>query len=332
MTKKAVSPLRAYVEEFDDLPPELLLGRLVLFTITEQKIRRDDLVAWFEDLDLDEALLPMANKAVDAFKKATSDTKDTYPMSKGRTASLMCRDVTSGPEYIKRQITREVRDPSGRKLDYDGGLGTGGEAIGVTFYRALRAEDQGSARLAVSVTPRLGQDETAILRQVARDIKTRYDDYLEYLDSQKVRYMVRGYLKKLNAIEIKGGVYFVHVSRDAELSRLSELVNRLGGDCMMHQFPLPDFERERAFIVRTFEREAAQSLQDLTKEINEILGNRDSVTPATFSRLKARFDEVAQNAEEHTVTLQISQDSTSASAEIALEALNELADRMVSDD
>jgi hypothetical protein len=331
MAKDEPSALRTYIDEVGDLPPDTLLGRLALVTITEEKVRRDDVVAWFADLGLDETMLPAANKAVDAFKKATSDTKDSYPLAKGRVATLMCRDVTSNADYIKRQITREVRDGDRRKLDYDGGLGSGGEAIGITFYRATSFDNQASARLTVSVNPRLSPSEQPLVRQVARSIKERYDDYLSYLDAQKIRYMVRGYLKKLNAIEVKGGVYFVHSSRDEELGRLSELVNRLGGDCMMHQIPIPDRDRDRAFIVRTFEREAAQSLQDLTKEINEILGNTDAVTPSTYRRLKSRFDEVASNAEEHTLTLQISQDSTSASAEIALDALTELADRMVSE-
>jgi hypothetical protein len=250
-------------------------------------------------------------------------------MSKGRTASLMCRDVATTSEYIKRQITREVK--GNRKLDYDGGLGSGGEAIGITFYRALRADDQGSARLAVSVSNRLGPDEMPHVRRIAREIKTRYDEYLEFLDSQKVRAMVRAYLKKLNAIEIKGGVYFVHASRDDELTRLSELIGRLGGGCQMNQIPIMDLQRERAFIVRTFEREAAQTLNDLTKEISEISTTRGSVTEATYQRLKARFDEVMANAEEHMLTLQISQDSTEASAEVALNALAGLADRMVSE-
>lgn len=319
------SPLRAYVDQYQDLPADVLLGRLVLFTITEERVRRDNLVAWFDELGLDAALLPMADSAVNSYKKATSDTKDSFPLSKGRMGYVLCRDVKANDDYIRRQITREIKDAEHSQLAYHA-------AITCTFHRA-RTEDQKSARLQITVhEAHLGRDELPFIRQIARDIHSRYEGYLDYVDAQKVRRMIRGYLKKLNAIEIKGGVYFVHVSRDDELSRLAELVNRLGGDCLMHTFPLPDLHRERAFIVRTFEREAAQTLSDLTKEINEITGSRESVTPATFNRLNARFKEVARNAEEHMLTLHISQDSTAAAAEVAQNALAELADRMVSDD
>lgn len=324
-SKPKASPLRAYIDDLDDLPADCLLGRIVLFTITEEKVKRDDLVRWFAELDLDEKLLPMENKAVDAFKKATSDTKDTYPMSKERTAYALCRDVTSNGDYIRRQITREIKNAAKKQLSYD-------ELISVTFYRALRADDQGSARLTVTPNPTWSaSEEWPYIKQIAADIYARYESYLQYLDSQKVRAMVRGYLKKLNAIEIKGGVYFVHASRDDELSRLSELVDRLGGGCQMHQIPMLDLQRERAFIVRTFEREAAQTLNDVTKEIEEIAAGRTTVTPSTYARLKAKFDEVMANAEEHMLTLEISQDSTEAAAEIALKALTGLADRMVSE-
>ena len=310
---------------FDDIPIDRLLGRLVLFTITDEKIRRDDVVTWFEDLALDEALLPMQNKAVDAFKKATSATKTTYPMSRDRVGILMCRDVSSSPDYIRRQITREVKDGSKKRLSYE-------EACTVIFSRAKNG-DQTTARLETRLNPaRLEDEELPFVRAEMREIRERYESHLEYLDSQKVRYMVRDYLKKLNAIEIKGGVYFVHVSRDDELNRLSDLVNRFGGDCMMHMIPMVDREADRAFVVRKFEREAAETLTNLTKEINEIVGSGNPVAPSTFARLKSKFDEVVGNAEEHVLTLQISQESTTASAEVAQNALAELADRMVSDD
>lgn len=325
MTDTDVSALRAYVEQFDELPPELVLGRLVLNTISEEKVRRDDLVRWFDELDLDESFLPMENKAVDAFKKAVSDTKDSYPLSRGREAHLIPRDVASNTDYIQRQITREIQDGGVKKLTYD-------EGITVTFYRALRGADQSSARL--EVTPnltRLPTSEHPYIQQAAKDVYTRYDSYLNYCDSQKVRAMVRGYLRrKLNAIEVKGGVYFVHCSRDDELGRLAELVNRLGGRCEMILIPIPDSQRQRAFVVRTYEREAAQSLNDLTRDIAEAASG--NVTPAAYARLKARFDEVITGAEEHTLTLQISQDSTTASAEVAQKALADLAEKMVSDD
>jgi hypothetical protein len=323
--KSKPSELRAYIDELNDLPTDVLLGRIVLFTITDEPIRRDDMVKWFRDLDLDEAYLPAPNKYLDAFKKATSDTKDTYPMSKDRTGNLLCREVSSTPNYITRQITREVKDGGKRRLSYT-------EAITCTFYRPTKADDQSAAHLRVQVNPtNLEKGELTLVQQVAKDIVSRYHDYYDFLDGQKVRGCIRSYLKKLNAIEIKGGVYFVHSSRDDELARVADLVSRFGGGCHMNMIPMVDLERERAFMAKVFEREASQSLRDLTREVDELLSTRKSITPAAYAKLQARYDEVLNNATEHMENLQVNQDVTAAAAEVAHEALRGLREAMLDD-
>jgi hypothetical protein len=322
LATSVVSPLRTYLDTLNDLPDDCLLGRIVLFTITEEPILRDDLERWFTELGLDPLLLPLPNKAVDAFKKATSDTKESYPLRGDRTAYALCRDVSSNPEFIRRQITREVKDGKRRRLSYD-------EAISVTFHRPTSA-DQSTHRLVIQVVEKaLEQGEPQHVRAIARGIKERFDQYYRYMDSQKIRAMVRAYLKKLNAIEIKGGVYFVHSNRDEELGRLSQLVSRLGGGCQMSQIPMADLQAGREMVVAAFEREATQSLNDLTREIDDLIASRSSFTPATYGRLKSRYDEVMRNAEEHIINLQVSQDSTAASAEVALKTLIALQERMI---
>lgn len=317
------SPLRSYIDELSDLPADVLLGRIVLFTITDEPVSRDDLVLWFEELGLDKAYLPTPNKYLDAFKKATSDTKDTYPMARGRTANVLSRDVTSTPNYVQRQITREIRDSKAKRLDYH-------EVIACTFYRPTSVDDQSSSRLQITVkTEDLEPGEIEHVRAIAQAIKTRNDRYCQYMDGQKIRATIRNYLKKLNAIEIKGGVYFVHASRDDELANLATLVGRLGGGCHMNMIPIVDLKQQREFIVSVFEREASQSLSEITREAQELISSRKSITGAAYAKMKARYDEVLNNAEEHMFTLQVSQDVTAASAEVALNSLRALEQRMM---
>lgn len=325
MTKKKDSALRKYVDELNDLPTDVLLGRIVLFTITDEPIRHSDVVKWFKELDLDEAYLPAENKYLDAFKKATSDTKETYDLSNKRTAFLLCRDVSSTSQYVTRQITREIKDSTRRRLSYD-------EAITCTFYRPPDAANQGAAHLRIVVNPQhLLREEVKAVQQIAQSIEKRYHAYYEFLDGQKVRGTIRNYLKKLNAIEIKGGVYFVHSSRDDELNRLSELVSRFGGGCHMNMIPMVDLERERTFMAQVFEREASQALRDLTKEARELVTARKTITGAAYTKLKARYDEVLNNATEHMENLQVNQDMTAAAAEVAHKALTELQERLLDD-
>lgn len=326
MVKKAsASPLKAYVDEINDLPADVLLGRIVVYTITEQPVAYTTLTNLFDEHDLDKALLPSPNKTVDAFKKATSDTKDTYAMSKDRTAVLLCRDVTATPDFIRRQITREIRDGKNRRLEYT-------EAITCTFFRAQKG-DQSTSRLTVITNPgNLEKSEHATVAKVARDIEQRYHDYYGFLDSQKIRGVVRNYLKKLNAIEIKGGVYFVLSTRDEELGRLNAMIDGLGGGCYMQTIPVPDLGHTRSFMARMFEREAAEKLQNVARDAKELVASRKNVTPEAYSRMKAEYDQVLANAVEHMEVLGLAQDLTAASAEVALEALANLAGAMIDGD
>lgn len=320
-----MTALADYIDNLGDLPTELLLGRVVLFTITDEPISRTSLVEWFDELGIDQRYLPPPNKRQHAFEKATSDaTGASYPMTRGRIGRLMCRPVSKGRDRVIRQVTREVQDANRRKLGYD-------EAITVTFYRPSDPGDQSTARVLITVNPdALEPEEIEPIRRAARDIKARYERYYDFLDGQKTRATVRNCLRGLNAIEIKGGVYFIHANRDEELSRLRELVTRLGGGCHMDQVPIVDVEAQREFITRAFEREASQALQDLIRDSRELLASRRNITPAAYARMKERYDEVVENATEHVLKLRTSQDITAASATVALRVLGELQEAMLS--
>ena len=161
------SDLRSYLDSTGDLPADALLGRIVLFTIADQQTKRDDLVQWFDELGLNPALLPAEIKPVDAFKKATSEAKEVYELENGRYAAVLCRDVQSNSEYNMRQITREIRDSSRRRLAYS-------KAIECVFYRA-RAEKgklvRGTERVRVTIDPDgVGPSERDKIREIAQGI------------------------------------------------------------------------------------------------------------------------------------------------------------------
>lgn len=316
------SKLHEYLTEAGELPDDILLGRIVLFTVTDERTLYSDVVDWFDELDLNKAMLPVENKAVDSFRKATSDVnKRTYPLANGREASLLCRDVTTNENYVRRQITREIRDSKKKKLSYV-------EAITCTFYRATGRK--GSERLHIQVRhENLTLAEHPVIDELAKELQESFVSYYKYLDGNKIRATVRKYLKHLNAIELKGGVYFVHISRAEELQKLAEFVGRLGGGCYMATVPIVDLKREREFIAAAFEREASQSLQEITKEARSLIETRKSITPAMYQKMKERFDLVLGNAHEHMANLEVSQDLTAAAAETALQALASLREEML---
>lgn len=323
MTTTMASSLKDYLDEFGELPGDAMLGRLTLTTINDGKYAYDDIKSWFEELDLNEAMLPAKNKAVDAFRKATSNVSGfEYVLADGTYAEMLCRDVALETSHVRRQITREVRDAKKRKLSYEA-------AITCTFYRAT-TPGAGGERLMVRVhRETLGAEEIEHVDKVADTIRQDFLDYYEFLDGNKVRGTIRKYLKHLNAIEIKGGVYFVHKSRADELDRLAEFVRRLGNGCSMGFFPIVDLAAQRELVTAAFEREAAQSLQEITREARSLLDTRKSITPAMYEKMRSRFDTVLRNAHEHMSTLEVSQDVTAASAEAALKMLGALREEML---
>lgn len=313
------SALAQYLNDVGDLPSDVLLGRIVLFKITDEGVARDDLIQWFDELQLNKDLLPPDIKAIDAFLKATTEAKESYPLTDTKIAHVLCRDVASTPEYVRRQITREIRDGRAKALSYASG-------ITATFYRGVGSKARLDLRLN---TAELEPNERRHMEQVAAAIGERFDRYYRLLDGNKLRAVVRNYLKgPLNAIEIKGGVYFVHATRDDELTRLTELVNRFGGGCSMNAIPMVNIEREREFVANAFQQQASSALSDITKEARDLAATGRKITPALYNKFKARYDEVMASAEEHMVTLEVTQDLTAAAAEVALGSLQKLREKI----
>lgn len=319
------------LNEHGDLPDDVLLGRLVLFTITDEPTPRADLVQWFTDLGLNHDLLPSEIKPVDAFKKATSEAKDKYTMANGQECVVLCRDVETTGTYIRRQITREVREPGqkGKQLSY-------AKAIDCTFYRGRsestrdehgkqsKAVVRGSERFHIRVDKTgLDELEVAAVQDIARSIAERYNGYYDNLDGNRLRATVRDYLKYLNALEIKAGCYFVHVSKSAQLASLQMLVERMGGGCAMHTIPLVDIARERSMVTAAFQREAGEALASVAKEATELAAT-GAVASSDYARIKARYDEVMAKAQEHLTALSLSATITEASERSALNALTSL--------
>jgi hypothetical protein len=326
-----------YLKEVDELPPGSLIGHLVMFTIMDTPIERDWLVKQFDDLGLDQSRLPPPVVALDAFKKATSSAKDRYTLEpSGNTVQVMCRERKSDKNRVIRQITVEVRDASGEnELSYSKG-------IECTFFRPRRDAanhqiNQKSARALFQVVedgkPPLDEEGKARLHKISDEIEARFEHHAHYLDGDKIRAVVRNYLRhQINAIELRGGTYFVPDTHVDELIRLRTLVERIENGCNMIDFALPALSRHRELIVEAFQKDAADKLAQIVSDIADLRDTRKNITPAAYSKVKERYDTVMSQAEEYLTRLELNQDVTAAHAEIALASLEALQEDMVKED
>lgn len=317
------SEIKEYLDSTGTMPEDALIGRIVLFTISDEPIAQQDISDWFDELRLNPTLLPPPIKAVDAYKKATSliDGQE-YDLGGGLTATLLCRDVASPNQYIVRHVMREVRDSKNRVLTYD-------KVIEATFYRPVIGKDgraqRGTERFRLTViNDDLRPGERGRMDATILKIEDSYKRYHGYLDGQKLRAVIRSYLKYLNAIEIKGGVYFINSNRVPELTQLQTLVSRFGGKCRMDLIPLVDLGAQRDMVVEAFQREAAEALNEIVQEVAHLRTTRKKITPKAYAAIRVRYDEVIAQAKEYLRTLGISQDVTAGAAELALDSLIQL--------
>ena len=321
------SELKQYLDTAGDLPGDVLLGRLVLYTISDEPVAHDTLDKWFTELGLNKAFLPNPLRELDAFKKATSEVNNrSYTLSGDRTAHLLCREVSTTPDMVIRHITREIKDSRKKRLQYS-------TAIEARYFRKTRKGGTGRIKLRIQREDPAGggnhvlPEEEQFVRDVAQEIAQSFGQHSQFHDGQKMRALVRNYLLHLNAIEVKASTYFGHFSADAELAALAELVNRLGGRSSMNMIPLVDLKRERAFITSVFEREAAESLTKIGDSVKEMLA-QDRVTPAALARVKEQYDTVLKRAQEHMSRLEVTQDLTAATAEVTHELLLKLHEKV----
>ena len=325
--------LRAYMDSTGGLPPGVLLGRITFYAIYDGIYDPALVAKWFEELDLNLDHVPRADSPVNAFKKATADLNEhSYPMPGGlNEARILIRPVR-GSDEITRALVREIRDPANRKLSHD----VIGHAV---FYRASvrgGAAVAGSERIRVTLNDVPDADERVDAMAVKVAIEDGYVRLSSMMDGMKARQMVRDYLRYLNSLALKPGVYFVHATRADELARLGELVSRLGNGCSMSTLPLVDLREQRGMVVAAFQEETVKELEVVIRDIAQLRQERldlkrKAVTGHAYARIKMDYDAIIRKAKEYTTMMNVSQDRTGAAADIALASLFELQRMMIED-
>jgi hypothetical protein len=310
-----------------------LLGHLVLYSVFDGAVTRDDLVRWFAELGLDPDLLPPPLRPVDAYERITGPdgVRYSYPLDDptatgrdgrrkrrkpselGRSAVLMVRPVRRDSDRIVRHIVREVRDEQRTKLRYDTRLGA------VTFHRDHATAADGAGTLQVEpdhqAIAKLPEAEQATVHEMIESLKTSYQRRCTYLTGDKLRALVRRYVEDLNAIKVRptGGVYFVHRQYSPALAALRELVGRFGTGSHLVRVPLPDQEEMREMIVAAFTTKAKDDLDRLAKDIAVAQSTGRS---GDLRRLYDRFAALQKATDEHAALLSTSLDDTAAALQL----------------
>lgn len=300
--------LNSYLRGLTGEDADALLGHLAIYNITSvDPVSEAELRNWFGELELNPVHLPGPPRQLDAFEKATSSAKISYPMGgtrkrdhgkHGQTVTLMMRNVTRDEARIVRHLVRELADHDNEELSYE---------VRLAEAQFLRSNDpslpDGSGEM--TLTPdeaeidQLGADERETITGLLDQIKTDYENRSQYISADRLRKMLRNYIEsELNAVRIHAGVYFVHRRYAPTLAALRTLAGRFSAE--LTRIPLPDAAEMRTMVDGAFEAKAQDDLTSLARDIA-----RAQTDPKAYQvrKLHQRYLAVQKAAQEHQTTL-----------------------------
>jgi hypothetical protein len=317
-----VSSLKQYTDSFANLPEDLFIGSLLFYRVAGCNVTRPQLEAWFLDLGLDPQYIPDPIDPVDAFSKATNNDnwRLSYPMgtqAQQLTANILIRPVKTDKQRVVKAIVREVVDGNAEKLN----TATIGEAV---FYKA----PTNSMRLTLDPAA-LAAGEDSQLDPAISNLRARYAEFCQHYDPQAIRKMIRDYVTDLNAVLVNptGGLYFVHKTRDATLDKLSELVKRIGGDCLFELIPLVNTPDKREMLLEASQTATEKQCRELLEQVaKKAEGKR--VTLNDWKRMRDEMTKITDRAAEYSNILGVAQERASMSLEAMTIAVTSLFDKV----
>lgn len=323
-----------------------LLGHLVLYSVFDGEVTRDDLVTWFAELGLDPDFVPPVVRPVDAYERVTGadGVRWTYPLpladaagviaNAGRKtkapgrgvvrqqATLMIRPVTRDGGKIVRHVVREVRDGDQNRLAYDPCLGA------AIFKRDNEVDQAGAGELLIepqtSAIAGLPAPEQTVVRHMLGAITSEFVHRSTYISGDKLRGVIRAYVEDLGAVRVRptGGVYFVHAAHARTLARLRELVARFPEGSHLVRIPLPDVAEMREMVENAFVTKAADDLNRLAADIAAAQQNKADEN--TIRKLYQRFAALQAATNQHAALLSTTLDDTQSALQLVQTQLGSL--------
>jgi hypothetical protein len=177
----------------EDTPDEDLKGYIVFFSMPDDPVAADQLIAAALAHDIDERYLPDTRKPVHVFQSACASVAERIGTGNGR-VEVRVDEVEDNPARCSYQITRVIWDLDNRIIEHE-------KAMRLEFNK--RDQSVRSERLD-HYDPALNDLEDAVRRH--------YEANMTTIPGAKVRNMVRDILIRMGGLNMRrraGGVYFV---------------------------------------------------------------------------------------------------------------------------
>ena len=304
-------------------PPEMFLGHLLWFTVTEDtQVQHHEFVkAIISGLDdMVDVKLPPAPRTVDIFKRACTNAQRRNQRAIGddhTSTNYNVKHVTTTKSELIRILQRERIDSEGQKL----------EAQSLVKVRFLRGTD----KIEFSAIE-ADWDDDAVAVEVTQDIETYFHGHAGVLTAYAIRKYIRDLLfRQVYGISVRssGGVYFVLNKYADVIHTLAGIISTLPGNSDFHVMPLVDDTQQRGMLKAAFEDDSIGEVDKMLGEISEILGKDDGrISTSDYAEYKGSFDVIKGRVLEYSELLDESLEATASRLEIANDILFELLGRV----
>jgi hypothetical protein len=277
------------LEILEGLDPAHVAGTLTNTRVPDAPVNLEQLRALMTAEGLDTSMLPAPKTprpAAHDFALACRAV-ETRRGKRGRTGERVAvgEVVTNASESVY-QITREVVDETNRVIDHKKGM------------RVVLAKQQTTSADPISVEP-FAQEHYDHLRHLEAEIRLRFDALRGTVPGSKVRAILREQFRRMHATRwsTTNSVWFVPLEHAGELAAMERVLKALYTDAEFDTIPLPN----NAGIAKMLEDKTGTHVQiDATKlgqEIAEKLAGKGQLSQATFERMKAKANDVAEYAD-----------------------------------
>jgi len=231
---------------------ETRIGWLLWFKVAESIVDQTIYERAFAESELPEEYAMSEIRPVDAFRRASKSVEQDVRGENKERMSLLCRDVASEKNLVRRHLVIETRDTAHRRLLYNQC------AAVLTFNRETN-------QIETSIMEHQDFVVDAVLR-----FEHGFRRCLAGYDGQAKRRLIRNVLDDMAATSVKesGGVYLIPRAYEERLFQLITFIKALP-DCSAHKMPVEDTKDARDMVREVVTQKATDMMAELRSALRQ---------------------------------------------------------------
>lgn len=285
-----------------------IIGSLVWYTVTDVRMTRDQLRDGFTKAGIDEKYMPKPINYRDAFRRATKYGEvKRLKLAEDKYLNIMIRDVKSTPDFVLREMVREVVNEKDEQLEY-------------LPVATLRHDSNG-----IVTIPRV--DLLPEEREARNTIEKQYEIEKENYNGRCIREIAMDILRECRPVSVRpsGGVYFVPEKFSPVVDSLKEFVNSTTDYSVtsyksrMYSIDVLDTDEYRQMVEDNLEDQIKAESEALVKEMVDIFESDKTVTQAAAQKYIERVQNLDSLVANYEDMLQTQVVSAQANVKLAMQ-------------